>query len=132
MVQTDYKVSGFAIKRSSLYSSAMKLIAVFPLLLAPCVIAASDSRPAKLLKTAALPRYFGAALGMGHLQNRSDTMFRALAALEFSGATPENEMKWEIIEPFQNQFNFTPGDSIRDFSLAHGFKLRGHTLVWHK
>lgn len=37
-----------------------------------------------------------------------------------------------IIEPFQNQFNFTPGDIIRDFALEHGFKLRGHNLVWDR
>lgn len=73
--------------------------------------------------------------------------------VEYSGATPENEMKWsvnsrlrlelcvvnspmtcdrEIIEPFQNVFNFTPGDTIRDFARAHDYTLRGHTLVWHK
>lgn len=38
----------------------------------------------------------------------------------------------EIIEPFQNVFNFTPGDAIRDFARAHDYTLRGHTLVWHK
>lgn len=38
----------------------------------------------------------------------------------------------EIIEPFQNVFNFTPGDTIRDFARAHDYTLRGHTLVWHK
>jgi endo-1,4-beta-xylanase len=112
-----------------MYSLAMKCLSIVSLL-APCIAAASQS--GKVLKTAALPRYFGAALAVGHLQNSSDPLFRTFAAIQFSGATPENEMKWEIIEPFQNQFDFTQGDSVRDFSVAHGFKLRGHTLVWHK
>lgn len=46
------------------------------------------------LKGAASPRYVGAALGVGHLQNVTDPLFHEIAAAEYSGATPENEMKW--------------------------------------
>ena len=46
------------------------------------------------LKQAAGNRYFGAALGQGHLQNATDHEFAFLAAQQFSAATPENEMKW--------------------------------------
>ncbi|KAH8109068.1 glycoside hydrolase superfamily [Phellopilus nigrolimitatus] len=49
------------------------------------------------LKAAAGARYFGAALGAGHLSNASDTKFRTFGAQQFSGATPENEMKWCIV-----------------------------------
>jgi len=88
--------------------------------------------PGTVLKTAAFPKYFGAALGQGHLQNASDPKFAEFAAIQFSGATPENEMKWQIIEPFQNQFNFTPGDFIVKFGKEHSYThIRGHTLVWH-
>ena len=108
------------------------LLANFVVLFAGLVSVLPVNAASSTLKSAAGARYFGAALAQGHLQNRSDTMFAALAAQQFSGATPENEMKWDTIEPNRNQFNFAPGDSIRDFALAHNFKLRGHTLVWHK
>ena len=52
--------------------------------------------PGSVLKTAAFPKYFGAALGQGHLQNASDPKFAEFAAVQFSGATPENEMKWYV------------------------------------
>lgn len=49
---------------------------------------------ATTLKAAAGSRYFGAALGAGHLSNASDPNFHIFAMQQFSGATPENEMKW--------------------------------------
>ena len=51
-------------------------------------------RQSTTLKAAAEPRYFGAALGAGHLSNASDPNFALFAKVQYSGATPENEMKW--------------------------------------
>lgn len=48
------------------------------------------------LKAAAGSRYFGAALAVGHLNNGSDPKFAQFARDQFSGATPENEMKWYV------------------------------------
>ena len=58
-----------------------------------------SARKKTTLQAAAKPLYFGAALGQGHLQNTSDTMFKKLAKQQFSGATPENEMKWLVTYP---------------------------------
>lgn len=52
------------------------------------------SRAAATLKAAAGSRYFGAALAAPHLSNASDPNFHLFAMQQFSGATPENEMKW--------------------------------------
>ncbi|EIN11129.1 hypothetical protein PUNSTDRAFT_119286 [Punctularia strigosozonata HHB-11173 SS5] len=102
-------------------------------LLACVVVNASPhvERQSATLKAAAGARYFGAALGVGHLQNASDPNFASLAATQFSGSTPENEMKWDATEPEQGVFTFAQGDVIQQFAAAHGHKLRGHTLVWH-
>ncbi|KDQ50862.1 glycoside hydrolase family 10 protein [Jaapia argillacea MUCL 33604] len=83
------------------------------------------------LKSAAYPRYFGNALLSGHLLNLSDPYFDWTAITQFSAATPENEMKWQVIEPYQNQFNFTGGDIVAAFAVANNYTLRGHNLVWH-
>jgi endo-1,4-beta-xylanase len=52
-------------------------------------------------------------------------------AAQFSQLTPENEMKWETIEPEPGVFNFEPADAIVRFAQDNGMKVRGHTLVWH-
>jgi len=45
--------------------------------------------------------------------------------------TPENELKWETVEPEHGQFDFSAGDRIVAWAAKHGLAVRGHTLVWH-
>ena len=39
-------------------------------------------------------------------------------------------MKWEIIEPFQNVFDFSGADEIVKFAESVGGKVRGHNFMW--
>jgi endo-1,4-beta-xylanase len=73
-------------------------------------------------------RLFGAALASSHLGESA----YAAAARDHSFVTPENEMKWDTIEPTRGTFNFAPGDQIVSFAMQNGMKVKGHTLVWHK
>jgi endo-1,4-beta-xylanase len=73
-------------------------------------------------------RLFGAALAASHL---TETGY-ATAARELSFVTPENEMKWDQIEPTQGTYTFGPADQIVTFAMQNGLKIKGHTLVWHK
>ena len=50
---------------------------------------------------------------------------------QFSVLTPENEMKWQVVEPQQGQFDWTGADNLVNYAEAHGELVRGHTLVWH-
>lgn len=72
-------------------------------------------------------KLIGAALANQELGNGSYSN----AASEFNYATPENSMKWESIEPSQNNFSFRDGDAIVSFAQGKGMKIKGHTLVWH-
>jgi endo-1,4-beta-xylanase len=56
--------------------------------------------------------------------------YREIVAAQFSTVTPENEMKWDFIEPSRGEFNFDPADEIVDKAREAGQKVRGHTLTW--
>ncbi|WP_030198505.1 non-reducing end alpha-L-arabinofuranosidase family hydrolase [Streptomyces sp. NRRL S-87] len=89
-----------------------------------------SSAGAAALGTQAAPsgRYFGTAVAAGRL---GDPAYAAIADREFNMITPENEMKWDAVEPSRGNFNFGPADRIVDHARAHGQRLRGHTTVWH-
>jgi endo-1,4-beta-xylanase len=61
----------------------------------------------------------------------ADATYRTLLAEQFSSVTPENVMKWEVVEPQRGQYNFSAADELVRFAQANGQKVRGHTLVWH-
>ncbi|MFG2819984.1 endo-1,4-beta-xylanase [Kitasatospora sp. NPDC048365] len=73
-------------------------------------------------------RYFGTAVAAGRL---GDSTYATVLDREFTVITPENEMKWDAIEPSRGTFTFATADSIVSHATAHGQKMRGHTLVWH-
>ncbi|WP_340377422.1 non-reducing end alpha-L-arabinofuranosidase family hydrolase [Streptomyces sp. SS7] len=89
-----------------------------------------DSAGAAALGTQAAPsgRYFGTAVAAGRL---GDSTYTAIADREFNMITPENEMKWDTIEPSRGTFNFGPADQIVNRATSHGQRVRGHTTVWH-
>ncbi|MFI8105290.1 non-reducing end alpha-L-arabinofuranosidase family hydrolase [Streptomyces sp. NPDC086023] len=98
--------------------------------LAGVVTLLPSSAGAAGLGTQAAPsgRYFGTAVAAGRL---GDSAYTAIADREFTMITPENEMKWDAIEPSRGNFNFAPADRIVDRARARGQRLRGHTTVWH-
>ncbi|TRV78239.1 endo-1,4-beta-xylanase [Streptomyces sp. 130] len=71
----------------------------------------------------------GTAVDMAALAD--DAPYRAKAASEFSSVTPENVMKWEVVEPNRGQYDWKEADKLVDFARANGQLVRGHTLLWH-
>jgi len=49
----------------------------------------------------------------------------------FNSITPENDMKFDALEPSENSFSYTNADKIVDFARSNNMKVRGHTLVWY-
>jgi len=74
-------------------------------------------------------RYFGTAVAAPKL---GDSTYSTILDREFNMITPENEMKWDTTEPSRGSFNFGPADQIVNHAVAHGQRMRGHTLVWHQ
>lgn len=63
---------------------------------------------------------------------RDDEGFRDLLAEQYSIVVPENCLKWNILRPTADTYNFTDADSLVAFAEAHGMKMRGHNFVWHE
>lgn len=60
-----------------------------------------------------------------------DDLYGRTLAREFSMVTPENVMKFGLIHPARDRYDFSGADAIVDFAQAHDMRVRGHTLVWH-
>lgn len=61
----------------------------------------------------------------------SDPTLSQITSDQFSVLTPENEMKWQVVEPQRGVFDWTGADNLVNYAEAHGELVRGHTLVWH-
>jgi endo-1,4-beta-xylanase len=73
-------------------------------------------------------------LGVAINQNQAtykDQKGAAIAAQHFSVLTAENDMKWESIQPTENQFTWQGADALIEFAARNEQAVIGHTLVWH-
>ena len=97
----------------------------------PAAGAAPSDAGSKTLKQLAKPTgvRIGTAVDMSALAN--DTTYSKAVAAQFNTVTPENVMKWEVVEPKRGQLDFSEADKLVAFAKANKQKVRGHTLVWH-
>jgi endo-1,4-beta-xylanase len=72
----------------------------------------------------------GVALNEAQFRRQDDRGAR-LAATHFNAATAENVMKWEVIHPEPDTYDFDAADAFVDFAEANDMRVIGHTLVWH-
>ncbi|GAA4596303.1 endo-1,4-beta-xylanase [Actinoplanes octamycinicus] len=71
----------------------------------------------------------GTAVDMAALG--ADAPYKAAVAREFDTVTPENVMKWEVVEPQPGVYDWTAADQLVAFAQKNKQLVRGHTLVWH-
>lgn len=60
-----------------------------------------------------------------------DAAYAKIAGQQFNVVTPENELKWETVEPTRGTYDWSAADRLVDFAEAHGQQVRGHVLLWH-
>ena len=63
--------------------------------------------------------------------NGKDPKAAAIVKKHFSTITPENVMKWGLIHPEPNKYDFAAADRFVDFGQKNNMFIVGHTLVWH-
>ena len=61
----------------------------------------------------------------------SEAAYASTLAREFNMLEPEDALKWEVVHPERESYDFSQADQAVDFAIRHGIKVRGHTLVWH-
>ena len=94
-----------------------------------CLGIATASPPGSLREAAQRSGMLvGAAARPAHL---SEQAYTATLAREFNMLEPEDVMKWEVLRPDPQSFDFLLADRLLDFAERHDMKVRGHTLVWH-
>ena len=99
---------------------------------AGCTGVATRAKPeTTTLRHAFAPSFLVGAAINGRQIDGSDSIADAIVARQFNSISPENVLKWAVVEPQPGQFNFGPAD--RYVALGERYKavIIGHTLVWH-
>jgi endo-1,4-beta-xylanase len=105
----------------------MELLALALLLAAP----APADAPASLRKSMPPGIVLGAALNRDTIEGK-DTVSGAIVAKHFDTVTSENILKWALVHPEPNRYDFGPADAYVDLGRKYNHKVIGHTLVWHQ
>jgi len=84
--------------------------------------------PVETLKSTA-PFPMGSAVVSNLLQN--NYYYQNVLLTEYNSITSDYELKFNIIEPQQGVFNYTPGDYIVSFANQHHIRMHAHNLIWH-
>jgi len=77
----------------------------------------------------------GTAVRADNVNRTQDKVDKDIALVEqqFNQISPENDLKWALIQPRPGPdgYDFGPADAYVDFGLKHHMYIVGHTLVWH-
>ena len=88
------------------------------------------TEPATLKDAFAGAFRIGAAVNENQFTER-DSIGAAIVKRQFNTTTPENALKWEVVHPQLDTYNFAASDKYVDFAVRNGMFVIGHTLVWH-
>ena len=72
----------------------------------------------------------GAALGPAQFTGQ-DILETELVKAQFNTISPENVLKWEVIHPKPDTYDFALADKYVEFGQQNHMFIIGHNLVWH-
>jgi endo-1,4-beta-xylanase len=91
-------------------------------------VVSASAPPASLRQAADVERMLvGAAVRPSQF---SEAAYSSTLAREYNMIEPEDVMKWWVVRPTAENFDFRPGDEVVRFAHAHNMKVRGHCLIW--
>jgi endo-1,4-beta-xylanase len=74
--------------------------------------------------------YLGTALNSTQISG-NDPLSIEILKKHFNSITPENDMKWSIIQDKQGSFNFQAADRVVAIGQENDMFVVGHALIWH-
>lgn len=105
-------------------------------LTASAIALAKSKAIANITGNSGLKDYFkddfnvGVAFG-NRLFDEKNADLRELVKLEFNSISPENELKWERVNPDEDKWNWEYQDKFVEFGVENNMHILGHVLVWH-
>jgi endo-1,4-beta-xylanase len=75
--------------------------------------------------------YIGAALN-GKQILKSAIEENEIISKHFNSITPENILKWSLVHPKPEVYNFQPSDDFVALGQENNMFIVGHTLIWHQ
>lgn len=109
-----------------------------------CVTSGPASKPVTLKD--AYAKYFRVGVAINRSQAVGDVKYTtiartpeqlakeiALIKTQFNQLSPENDLKWEVVQPYEGPkgYNFAPSDAYVNFGVSNHMYIVGHNLVWH-
>ena len=73
----------------------------------------------------------GVAINRAQIYGEDSRGIKLIEA-QFNSITPENILKWALVHPRPNVFDFAAADRYVDFGEKRHMVVIGHTLVWHE
>jgi endo-1,4-beta-xylanase len=107
---------------------ALAIATAFAIALVAALPANAASTLRSLAQAAGI--HVGTAVNVDALE--SDTAYARLLAHEFNLVTPENALKFSVVQPVQGRFDFARADALVAFAEAHHMQVNGHVLVWDR
>ncbi|HJP92481.1 MAG TPA: endo-1,4-beta-xylanase [Pyrinomonadaceae bacterium] len=110
------------------------LAAVLSVLCASVIF--STNEPQRHREHRALKDVFKNDFMIGAALNRrqffeEDTRGAEIVSAQFNTITPENVLKWALVHPQSDKYDFTAADHYVEFGEKRSMFIVGHTLVWH-
>ena len=72
----------------------------------------------------------GVAVNPSQFEER-DQRGDPIISAQFNSISPENVLKWEVVHPRADAYDFDPGDRYVAFGEKNKMFIIGHCLVWH-
>jgi endo-1,4-beta-xylanase len=103
-----------------------------PALFTAVLIAATTAaqQPTSLKQAYQGDFYVGAAINEAEITGQ-DQRDDAIVLQQFNSISPENALKWAIVNPQPGKYDFSLADQYVAFGVRHHMWIVGHNLVWH-
>ena len=91
----------------------------------PCVVDHGDEVPS-------LKDYYADHFAIGAAIDTGYNNYSGLLTKHYNSVTCEDQMKFDALQPSENNFSYGTADQMVNFALNNGMQVRGHALVWHR